>query len=119
MARRPGAGPYRRDVFLWSTVGGALQWLNVLLGVVAVVLTLAVASKPFGQSFDYSVLSFFAAAATAALAFVKAEHRGRAWSKAGRHLENAIAGYDSDPQTVRLEELAPAREEAVAMTGEI
>lgn len=118
MQKRPGAEPYRRDAFIWTTVGGSLQTLNVVLGMAAVVLTLAVASKPFGSTYDYSLLSFFAAATTAALAFIKAEQRGRSWSRAGRHLEDAIGGYDDEPQSITRAVLAQAREEAVLMTRE-
>lgn len=118
MAKRDGIDRYRNSAFWWSTVGGFLQASNVILGVLATALTITVAGKPFGPAWAYyNILGWVAAIATAALTFVRAEERGRAWSKAGRHLEDAIGRYDIEP-TYTFDSVAKAREEAVKLSGE-
>ncbi|CAN7648469.1 hypothetical protein LJR225_005099 [Phenylobacterium sp. LjRoot225] len=116
MSNRIRIGHLRRNALVYVMVGNFLQAMNVILGLIAVLLTLTVSSKPFGTTVNYELLGYFAAVATAALTFVRAETRGKDWSRAGRHLEDVIARYDGEP-TYPYADVVRARDEAVKIAA--
>jgi hypothetical protein len=112
MKQRDGIDHFRVNAKLWNTLGAVFQITNVVFGATAVLLTLTVASKPFhDNSVIYAWLGYMAAVATTLLAFLKAEERGKAWSKAGRYLEDAIGRYDN--LQCEYDDVAKARADAV------
>ena len=116
MSNRIDIGHLRRNALVYVLVGNFLQATNVILGLIAVLLTLTVSSKPFGPDVNYQLLGYFAAAATAGLTFVRAETRGKNWSRAGRRLEDVIARYDGEA-TYPYEDVVKARDEAVKIAA--
>ncbi len=116
MVKRPGIDIYRKSAKNWIRFGGLLQFSNVGLGVLAATLASAAAAQPFGPAFApfSSWMAFTAGLIYTVLTSLDAQDRGRRLSAAGRHLEDSILLFDTDP-AVSFRDVMMARERGVAI----
>ena len=114
MVKRPGIDIYRKTAKGWIRLGALLQLSNVGLGVLAATLASAAAAQPFGPAFaPFSAWMAFAAGLIyTVLTSLDAQDRGRRLSAAGRHLEDSILLFDTDP-AVTFREVMQSRERGI------
>jgi hypothetical protein len=104
----------------WKRKSRVLGGVHIALGIAAILLSAAVASKPpmFGTNPDiFSNLAYCSAAATAILTFLSAKDRAARYMAAYRTLQEMIDRYDADA-SYSFDHVAKAMRTATAIAAE-
>jgi hypothetical protein len=104
----------------WKRKSRVLGGVHIILGIAAIVLSAAVASKPpmLGTNPDiFSDLAYCSAVATAILTFLSAKDRAARYMAAYRTLQEMIDRYDADT-TYIFDHVATAMRTATAIAAE-
>jgi hypothetical protein len=110
---------FRRAADNWQLKSRVLSAVHITLGIAAILLSAAVASKPpmFGADSEiFSNLAYCSAVATAILTFLSAKDRAARYMAAYRTLQEMIDRYDNNEAA--FDQVAKAMRTAAAIAAE-